>query len=141
MNEDIDLGREYSILHTTLANLFKELHLNIRQSLNELEYILKELSSKRSETHSISSSNYSSLYDSQISLPGTINDSSQGYLIDHSNNSQQPLVVSNNSYMRNSMQSLPSSNNDATNSNIYPLKTDEEINQMEKQQTVLSAQQ
>jgi hypothetical protein len=43
--------------------------------------------------------------------------------------------------MKNSMQSLPSSNNDTTNSNIYPLKTDEEISQMEKQHTVLSAQQ
>jgi len=43
--------------------------------------------------------------------------------------------------MKNSMQSLPSSNNDTTNSNIYPLKTDDEISQMEKQQTVLSAQQ
>ena len=43
------------------------------------------------------------------------------------------------------MQSSPSSNNDTpvatTNSNIYPLKTDEEINATQKQQTGSSAQQ
>lgn len=37
------LGREYSILHSTLADLFEQIDFNTRQSLNELEYVLNEL--------------------------------------------------------------------------------------------------
>ncbi|CAF3592828.1 unnamed protein product [Adineta steineri] len=40
---DIDLGREYSILHTTLADLFEQIDINTRRTLNELEYVLNEL--------------------------------------------------------------------------------------------------
>ncbi len=40
---DIDLGREYSILHSTLADLFEQIDLNTRRTLNELEYVLNEL--------------------------------------------------------------------------------------------------
>ncbi|CAF4454356.1 unnamed protein product, partial [Adineta steineri] len=57
INDDIDLGREYAILHTTLTNLFVELDINIRESLNELESILNELSNKKSQNFN---QNYSS---------------------------------------------------------------------------------
>ncbi|CAF2163225.1 unnamed protein product, partial [Rotaria magnacalcarata] len=40
---DIDLGREYSILHSTLADLFEQIDFNTRRTLNELEYVLTEL--------------------------------------------------------------------------------------------------
>ncbi|CAF3886948.1 unnamed protein product, partial [Rotaria sordida] len=40
---DIDLGREYSILHSTLADLFEQIDFNTRRTLNELEYVLNEL--------------------------------------------------------------------------------------------------
>ncbi|CAF1179254.1 unnamed protein product [Adineta ricciae] len=40
---DIDLGREYSILHSTLADLFEQIDLSTRRTLNELEYVLHEL--------------------------------------------------------------------------------------------------
>ncbi|UJR34181.1 hypothetical protein I4U23_021587 [Adineta vaga] len=40
---DIDLGREYSILHSTLADLFEQIDVNTRRTLNELEYVLHEL--------------------------------------------------------------------------------------------------
>ena len=102
---DIDLGREYSILHTTLADLFEQIDLNIRQSLNELEHILNELTniklfyfSSKSNTqihlhhhhhhiyhhpNSYLNDNRSSPYESQMSISlngtGTTNGSSQGY--------------------------------------------------------------
>ncbi|UJR24580.1 hypothetical protein I4U23_005955 [Adineta vaga] len=49
VNGDIDLGREYAILHTTFVNLFEELNENIRRQLNELESILKHISAKKLE--------------------------------------------------------------------------------------------
>lgn len=49
VNEDIDLGREYAVLHMTLVNLFEELNEDIRHSLNQLESILKEISAKKIE--------------------------------------------------------------------------------------------
>lgn len=97
MKYDIDLGREYSIIHQTLFHLFEELDFSIRQSLNDLEDILIELtnlnksyltSKSSGEIHihhhhhhiyhhlSKSSSN------SELSLNGTgitTNGSSQGY--------------------------------------------------------------
>src|SRR5689334_22656699 len=36
-------GREYSILHSTLADLFEQIDINTRRTLNELEYVLNEL--------------------------------------------------------------------------------------------------
>ncbi|CAF1359538.1 unnamed protein product [Adineta ricciae] len=50
INEHIDLGREYAILHMTLVNLFEELNEDVRRSLNELESILKELSARKIES-------------------------------------------------------------------------------------------
>ncbi|CAF0748129.1 unnamed protein product [Didymodactylos carnosus] len=41
---DIDLGREYSILHGTLAELFKQIDSQIRDNLLELNDILNEIS-------------------------------------------------------------------------------------------------
>ncbi|CAF2863849.1 unnamed protein product, partial [Rotaria sp. Silwood2] len=35
--------REYSILHSTLADLFEQIDYNTRRTLNELEYVLNEL--------------------------------------------------------------------------------------------------
>ena len=36
-------GREYSILHSTLADLFEQIDPSTRRTLNELEYVLNEL--------------------------------------------------------------------------------------------------
>ena len=44
---DIDLGREYSILHSTLADLFEQIDLPTRHSLNELEDVLGELTNMK----------------------------------------------------------------------------------------------
>lgn len=125
MKCDIDLGREYSIIHQTLSHLFEELDLSIRQSLNDLEEILIELtnlnqsyfqSKSSGEIHihhhhhhiyhhlSKSSSN------SELSLNGTgitTNGSSQGYhsistssTLTNIDQIRQPLVFLNPVYQQ-----------------------------------------
>ena len=55
MKCDIDLGREYAIIHQTLSNLFEELDPSIRQSLNHFEEILIELTNLKENSFSSSS--------------------------------------------------------------------------------------
>lgn len=57
---DIDLGREYSILHSTLAELFEQIDLNIRRSLNDFEFVLNELTNLKSFYSSSSTSSLKS---------------------------------------------------------------------------------
>jgi len=57
---DIDLGREYSILHSTLAELFEQIDLNIRRSLNDFEFVLNELTNLKSFYSSSSNSSLKS---------------------------------------------------------------------------------
>ncbi|CAF0768146.1 unnamed protein product [Adineta steineri] len=94
INDDIDLGREYAILHTTLTNLFVELDMNIRESLNELESILNELSNKKSQNFN---QNYSSPHNNQRSVLETINPTPQDHHLEdsktHSYQKKEQLTV------------------------------------------------
>jgi hypothetical protein len=151
---DIDLGREYSILHSTLADLFEQIDLTTRRTLNELEYVLNELtniklfySSTQNGTqihlhhhhhhiyhHSNSTTDHrSSPYGSQISLSlaGTTNGSSQGY---HSI-SASPTITTVENINKENIRTPLSFKNPLFNQQIIPRKEDDSESDNEDNQT------
>jgi hypothetical protein len=151
---DIDLGREYSILHSTLADLFEQIDLTTRRTLNELEYVLNELtniklfySSTQNGTqihlhhhhhhiyhHSNSTTDQrSSPYGSQISLSlaGTTNGSSQGY---HSI-SASPTITTVENINKENIRTPLSFKNPLFNQQIIPRKEDDSESDNEDNQT------
>ena len=154
---DIDLGREYSILHSTLADLFEQIDLTTRRTLNELEYVLNELtniklfySSAQNGTqihlhhhhHHIyhhpnstttTTDHRSSPYGSQISLSlaGTTNGSSQGY---HSI-SASPTITTVENLNKENIRTPLSFKNPLFNHQIIPQKEDDSESDNEDNQT------
>jgi hypothetical protein len=150
----IDLGREYSILHSTLADLFERIDLATRRTLNELEYVLNELtiiklfySSTQNGTqihlhhhiyhHSNSTTDHrSSPYGNQISLSlaGTTNGSSQGY---HSISASSTITTVENLNKENIRTPL-SFKNPLFNHQIISRKEDDSESDNEDNQTDLN---